>query len=72
MPSIRNATYEDTSAMLVELKFHTLIAGITLPNDASVRLHESMGMKKIGTFPEVGWKFNSWHDVGYWVKILTP
>jgi phosphinothricin acetyltransferase len=63
--------YVQLFPLLEEASFHTLIAGITLPNEASVRLHESMGMKHCGTFPEVGWKFNTWHDVGYWVKILT-
>lgn len=62
--------YAQLFQMLDESNFHTIIAGITLPNDASVRLHESMGMKHFGTFPEVGCKFDSWHDVGYWVKIL--
>lgn len=64
--------YEQLFPVLIEAKFHTVIAGIALPNEASVKLHESMGMKHAGTFPEVGWKFNSWHDVGYWVKVITP
>lgn len=46
--------------------FHTLIAGITLPNDASVRLHESVGFMPVGTHRRVGWKFERWHDVGFW------
>jgi L-amino acid N-acyltransferase YncA len=45
---------------------HTLIAVISLPNDASVRLHERFGFEKIGQFREVGRKFNRWIDVGYW------
>ena len=45
---------------------HSAIAGITLPNAASVALHEKFGMKKIAHFEEVGFKFNRWLDVGYW------
>jgi L-amino acid N-acyltransferase YncA len=45
---------------------HAVIAGVTLPNDASVRLHESVGFRYVGTFAEVGWKFDQWHDVGFW------
>lgn len=44
----------------------TVIAGITLPNEASVRLHEAMGMKRVGVFEACGFKNNAWRDVGYW------
>jgi len=49
-------------------------AGITLPNVPSVRLHESVGFEPIGVFPRVGWKFDAWHDVGWWHLALrhTP
>lgn len=46
--------------------FHTLIAGIALPNDASVKMHEACGFAYVGTFREVGRKFDQWHDVGFW------
>ncbi|MBN1515798.1 N-acetyltransferase [Candidatus Sumerlaeota bacterium] len=51
---------------------HSVIGGISLPNPASVALHEKMGFEKIGHFKEVGWKFNQWIDVGYWELILHP
>jgi phosphinothricin acetyltransferase len=50
---------------------HAVIGGIALPNDASIRLHESLGFEKIGHFREVGWKFNNWVDVTYWELILN-
>lgn len=46
------------------------IAGIALPNAASVRLHEKLGFTKVGQLAEVGWKFERWIDVGYWELIL--
>jgi len=49
---------------------HSLMSGIALPNGRSVALHEKFGFKKIGHFEEVGFKFNKWHDVGYWELIL--
>lgn len=55
---------------LKELGKHRLIAVITLPNDASVALHEKFGMVKCGHFDEVGYKFGEWIDVGYWLKRL--
>lgn len=51
--------------------FHVLIAGISLPNDASIALHEKFGFKKVAHFHEVGRKFDGWIHVGYWQLTLT-
>jgi L-amino acid N-acyltransferase YncA len=45
---------------------HTVIAGITQPNERSVVLHERLGFRKVAHFSEVGFKFGEWVDVGYW------
>ncbi|MCB1848658.1 MAG: GNAT family N-acetyltransferase, partial [Halieaceae bacterium] len=50
----------------------TAIAGIALPNEASVQLHERMGFRQVAHFAEVGWKHGKWVDVGYWQKMLNP
>ena len=47
-------------------------AGIALPNSASEGLHASVGFSRIGVFPRVGYKFEQWHDVGWWHRPLTP
>jgi phosphinothricin acetyltransferase len=44
----------------------TVVAGITLPNPASVAIHEKFGLKKVAHFKNVGFKFDRWLDVGYW------
>lgn len=62
--------YGALTEQLREKNIHAVIGGVALPNDASIRLHESMGFRKIGQFMEVGWKFNRWVDVGYWELIL--
>jgi len=49
---------------------HVVIAGIALPNQASVAFHEKLGFHKVARFEQVGWKFNQWIDVGYWQLIL--
>ena len=54
---------------LVLPEYHVIIGGISLPNDASVKLHEKMGFKKVGHFREVGKKFGKWIDVGFWELI---
>ncbi len=46
-------------------------AGIALPNDASVALHEGLGFTAVGVYHQVGHKFGRWHDVGYWERPLA-
>ena len=56
-------------ALFTELKrssIHSVIAGITLPNPASIAIHEKFGMKQVAEFEEVGYKFEQWLAVGYW------
>jgi phosphinothricin acetyltransferase len=62
--------YEALFARLGQLSVHAVLAGITLPNPASVALHEKLGFRKVGHFTEVGYKFDRWIDVGYWEKRL--
>ena len=62
--------YHALFSALKESSVHIVIGGIALPNEASVALHEKMGMKKVAHFNEVGFKFGEWIDVGYWQKIL--
>ena len=47
-------------------------AGITLPNDASVALHRSVGFEPVGTFRAIGWKAGAWRDVSWWQLALAP
>ena len=51
---------------LADTDIHTLIAGISLPNDTSIRFHEKKGFSKVAHFREVGYKLGRWIDVGYW------
>lgn len=45
-------------------------AGIALPNDASVGVHEAMGFVPVGIYRNVGFKLGKWHDVGWWSLAL--
>jgi phosphinothricin acetyltransferase len=60
------ALYQVLFDELKRKKIHSAIGGITLPNPASVALHEKFSMTKVAHFSEVGLKFNRWLDVGYW------
>jgi len=50
--------------------YFKVFAGITLPNAASVGLHEAVGFKPVGIYRGVGYKLGSWHDVGWWQLTL--
>ena len=58
--------YQKLLDEILQKDFHAIIAGISLPNDASIRLHEKFGFEKVAHFREVGFKFGRWIDVGYW------
>lgn len=58
--------YEQMFDELEDTEIHTLIAGIALPNDASIKFHEKLGYEKVAHFKEVGYKLGRWIDVGYW------
>jgi phosphinothricin acetyltransferase len=58
--------YEALFAALRKTPVHVAIGGIALPNAASIALHEKLGMTQVAQFPEVGFKFGQWIDVGYW------
>jgi phosphinothricin acetyltransferase len=64
------ALYGALLARLTERGFRTVVAGMTLPNDASVGLHRAMGFEEIGTFRRVGWKNGRWHDVAFMQRAI--
>jgi phosphinothricin acetyltransferase len=52
-------------------EIHALVSGITIPNERSVALHEQFGFRKIAVFNEIGFKLDTWLDVGYWELIIN-
>jgi L-amino acid N-acyltransferase YncA len=69
---IARALYESLLQRLREQGLRSACAGITLPNEPSVALHESLGFVAVGVFREIGWKAGAWHDVGWWQLHLVP
>jgi len=67
---IGRALYSSLFAILALQGFYNAYAGITLPNSASVGLHEVLGFQAIGVYRAVGFKFGAWHDVGWWQLVL--
>ena len=64
--------YQALFSELQQDAYHSVIGGITLPNQASIALHEKFGLEKVAHFKEVGYKFEQWLDVGYWQGTLKP
>lgn len=60
------ALYRCLFAILKQQGLVNVYAGITLPNDASVRLHEKCGFEHFATYHNVGYKLGNWHKVGWW------
>jgi L-amino acid N-acyltransferase YncA len=67
---VGRALYEALFDRLSAQGFRIACAGITLPNEASVGLHESLGFRPVGTYRNIGWKLGTWHDVGWWQLLL--
>jgi phosphinothricin acetyltransferase len=64
------ALYEALFERLAARGFRTALAGITLPNEASVGLHRALGFELVGTYRRVGWKAGAWHDVAWLQRPL--
>jgi L-amino acid N-acyltransferase YncA len=63
---IGHALYHTLFELLARQGVRIACAGITLPNQASVALHESCGFQPVGIYRRIGWKMGAWWDVGWW------
>ena len=64
------ALYESLFELLAEQGFRMACGGVTLPNDASVALHEKTGFELVGVYRQIGWKLGAWHDVAWYQRRL--
>jgi phosphinothricin acetyltransferase len=64
--------YETLFSILRTQGLFKAFAGVTLPNPASVGLHESVGFRPAGVYEGIGYKFHRWLDVGWWQLELQP
>jgi L-amino acid N-acyltransferase YncA len=64
--------YEALFGHLVRLHYVQAFALIALPNEPSVKLHESMGFVAVGVHRGAGHKLGAWRDMGVWQKALQP
>ena len=69
---VGRALYEALFDRLRQRGFRMACAGITLPNEASVGLHEALGFERTGINREIGFKEGAWRDVGWFQLELAP
>jgi len=62
--------YERLLADLRALGYVRAYAGIALPNQASIGLHQAVGFPPVGVSPAAGYKHGRWVDVGWWTLAL--
>jgi phosphinothricin acetyltransferase len=62
--------YQALFAAIADEDLHRAYAGVALPNDASIALHERLGFREIGTYVEVGRKFGRYWDVRWFERSL--
>jgi phosphinothricin acetyltransferase len=62
--------YQELFAALAAEDIYRIVAGITLPNTASVALHERFGFRLVGALSSVGRKFGRYWDVAWFERPL--
>ncbi len=67
---VGRAVYAALLDELGERRYRMACAAITLPNPASVALHEALGFAAVGVFRRIGFKAGAWRDVGWWQRPL--
>jgi phosphinothricin acetyltransferase len=53
-----------------ELGYRRALAGVALPNDASIGLHRALGFTDVGVYEAVGFKAGRWVDVRWMQKAV--
>jgi len=65
--------YDELLERLRGQGFVNAYAGVTLPNPASVALHEAIGMTRVGVYRRVGYKLGEWRDVAWYeLRLAEP
>jgi len=65
---VARTLYGTLLRMLAAQGYRRAVAGIALPNDASVAFHRRLGFASAGVSPAVGWKHDRWIDMSWWQR----
>jgi L-amino acid N-acyltransferase YncA len=63
--------YQQLLPLVASQGYVMAYAGITIPNEGSIGLHETLGFNIVGIYRNVGYKFGAWRDVGWWELALV-
>ena len=63
---IGSKLYAELIRLLKETDLHTVLGVLTVPNEASINLHEKFGFEQVAHLKEVGLKFGEWQNIGIW------
>jgi phosphinothricin acetyltransferase len=66
------ALYGALFPLLEQQGYRTILAGVTLPNPASIGLHTALGFTEVGVYRRIGWKAGAWRDVVWLARALGP
>jgi L-amino acid N-acyltransferase YncA len=69
---VGRALYTALFEILKSQGYFKACAGISLPNPASVGLHEAVGFTLVGVYRGIGYKHGGWHDVAWYEASLQP
>ena len=62
--------YDELEDLLDQMGYMHFLACISLPNEASLALHQKRGYQQVAHFPKIGYKFERWHDIVWLQKSL--
>lgn len=65
---IGSKLYKKLIKLAKEYNINVIVGVITLPNEASIAIHQNFGFERVGSIKEVGFKQNKWWDVDFWQK----
>jgi phosphinothricin acetyltransferase len=68
---IGKALYIKLFEALKKQGFYNVFGGVSLPNEASVKLHQRLGFKEIGVYENIGYKFGKWHSTKWFQLVLN-
>jgi L-amino acid N-acyltransferase YncA len=63
--------YQALLDRLTERGFRRALAGMSLPNEASVAFHRALGFTSVGVYERVGWKHGAWRDVAWMQRTIA-
>jgi phosphinothricin acetyltransferase len=68
---VGKALYGELLPQLEERDFAWALAGIALPNPASLALHAGFGFEQVGLYQQIGYKAGAWRDVAWFQRRLA-